>query len=401
MKIKTFSVNGFRSLKNVTWEPGSLNVLIGPNASGKSNLLRALEFIQEAGTRNLDHAIVRQGGLQSILWSNQLLGQLRWNIDLEIGPALLPPPLRRQGAFRPKGLVYELCLGPLGFMGYRIEREMLRGYSQEQDKGFKYFERDPKGTILFDLNGEVIPASPEQIEESQTILAQTSKMTSGAETFLLYRYMKGWGIYQDWSVDQNSAVRKSTVTRRESQLSRNGDNLVSVLHSLYTTDKEFKAHLNDAMQAAFGREFEGLEFPPAEDQRIQMRVRWKSFKAPHSAADLSDGTLRFLMLIAVLANRSRGDFIAIDEPETGLNPSMFPIIAELAAEASTTSQVVFATHSPEFLTALGTHRPKTAVIQNVDGETKLTVLSEEDLRMWLEKYKLGELFMSGELEALT
>src|SRR5689334_19507255 len=106
MKIKTFSVNGFRSLKNVTWEPGNLNVLIGPNASGKSNLLRALEFFQEAGTGDLDRAIVRQGGLQSILWSNAPLGQLHWDIDLEVGPALLAPPLR-QRSIRPKGLTYE------------------------------------------------------------------------------------------------------------------------------------------------------------------------------------------------------------------------------------------------------------------------------------------------------
>lgn len=399
MKIKKFSVDGFRSLKEVTWAPGDLNVLIGPNGSGKSNLLRAVELLQEAGTGDLDKAIVRQGGLQSILWGNKPLGQLRWDIDLELGPTIWPP--LPQQAIRPKRLAYELILGPLGRLGYRIEREMLRGYAQEEVQGFKYFERDAKEVILFDSEGRRRSTSPAQIEETRTILAQTSQMFSGPETFLLYRYVKGLGIYQDSSVDQDSAVRKSAVTRRELQLSRNGDNLVSVLHSLYTTDKEFKFQLNDAMIAAFGKEFEELEFPPAEDQRIQMRVRWKTFKVPHPAADLSDGTLRFLMLIAVLANRSRGDLVAIDEPETGLNPSMFPIVAELAAEASRSSQIVFTTHSPEFLTAVGAHGPQTTVMQSVDGGTKLAMLTGEDLRQWLEKYKLGELFLSGELEALT
>src|SRR5947209_4176814 len=96
MKLKKFSIRGFRSLKDVTWEPGDLNVLIGPNASGKSNLLRGLELFQEAGTGDLDATIVRQGGMGSILWSNQPFGQLGWELELEVGSGLWPlrPPLR-------------------------------------------------------------------------------------------------------------------------------------------------------------------------------------------------------------------------------------------------------------------------------------------------------------------
>src|SRR4051794_34893648 len=82
-----------------------------------------------------------------------------------------------------------------------------------------------------------------------------------------------------------------------------------------------------AMRAAFGNDFEKLVFPPAADQRIHMRIRWRSLKREQSAADLSDGTLRFLFLLAVLANPSPPPVIAIDEPETGLHPSMFPIVA--------------------------------------------------------------------------
>jgi predicted ATPase len=107
------------------------------------------------------------------------------------------------------------------------------------------------------------------------------------------------------------------------------------------------------------------------------------------------------MLLAVLLNHSRGDLVAIDEPEAGLHPSMFPIIAEWAAEASRSSQIIFATHSPEFLTAIGHHNPKTTVVQNIDGETKLSVLDGNTLKRWLEKYTLGELFVTGGAEALT
>ena len=96
---------------------------------------------------------------------------------------------------------------------------------------------------------------------------------------------------------------------------------------------------------------------------------------PLFAADLSDGTLRFLMLLAILANPEPGTLVAIDKPETGLHPRMFPIIAEFAASASERTTVVLTTHSPEFLDAFPSDCvPTTTVVECVEGETKLSKL---------------------------
>lgn len=105
------------------------------------------------------------------------------------------------------------------------------------------------------------------------------------------------------------------------------------------------------MKAAYGDDFEELVFPPAADQRIQLRVRWKSLKREQTAADLSDGTLRFLFLLTVLASPSPAALVAIDEPETGLHPAMLPIVAEYAVDASSRTQVILTTHSPQLLDA--------------------------------------------------
>jgi predicted ATPase len=129
-------------------------------------------------------------------------------------------------------------------------------------------------------------------------------------------------------------------------------------------------------------------------------VSWHSLSVPQSTAILSDGILRFLLLIAILANPEPGDLIAIDEPETGLHPSMLPIIAELAADAAERTQVVFTTHSPQFLDAF-TEAPTTTVAEWVDGETRLSVLPEEELQRWLKEFSLGSLYRSGELEAMA
>jgi predicted ATPase len=390
MRLVKFSIRGLRSLKNLSWKPGNLNVLIGPNGSGKSNLMRSLELIRQAGTSDLDSAIIREGGIGALLWDGRA-GEVGW--EMEIEPGFTPPVNRPDERLR-----YDLILSPMGYgRGYRIDRELLCNVSPgNHAQDFKYFERDQRTATSLD-----VPVARERLEETQTILAQTAKTFSKPDVFFLFTYLKAWGIYHDLAVQQNSLVRRAAITRTESRLAPDGENLVAVLHTLYTTDREFKSQVNDAMRAAFGKEFEGLEFTPAEDQRVQMRVQWKSLKSLQSAADLSDGTLRFLMLVAILANSARGDLVAIDEPETHLHPSMFPIIAELAVEASRSSQIVFTTHSPEFLTAIGPSKPTTGVLQCIAGETKLSILDGQDLQRWLEKYKLGELFVSGELEALA
>jgi predicted ATPase len=173
-----------------------------------------------------------------------------------------------------------------------------------------------------------------------------------------------------------------------------------VLHSLYTGSREFKESINDAMTAAFGDDFEELVFPPAADQRIQMRIRWRRLKTERSAADLSDGTLRFLFLMAVLANPNPPPLVAIDEPETGLHPSMLPIVADYARDAALRTQVIFTTHSPEFLDAFRDDPPTTTVVHSIDGATQLRILDGDELAYWMKQYTLGELFRSTELEAM-
>jgi predicted ATPase len=152
------------------------------------------------------------------------------------------------------------------------------------------------------------------------------------------------------------------------------------------------------MQAAFGHEYVELVFPPASDQRIQLRIRWSSLEQEQSAADLSDGTLYFLLLMAILNNPNPPGLIAIDEPETGLHPSMLPVIAEHAVEASQQAQVIFTTHSSSFLDAFHGAKPVTTVARWHKGETLLKVLDGEDLEYWLRSYTLGSLYASGELE---
>ncbi|MGH7627579.1 MAG: AAA family ATPase [Gemmatimonadaceae bacterium] len=392
MTLREVEITGFRSLRSVRWLPGPLNMLIGPNGSGKSNLLRGLITLRASALGELPSMVLSQGGIGPLLWDGKA-PELGWKIKLD-GIANLRD-----------ALTYELHLVRIGqSSSYRVSRELLGNYRKVEqgieEQPFKFLERGSGHAVIFDSENRRLQATQESIPEDQTLLALSASPFTNDVLRQFRDILASWKIYHDMHVDSLAAVRRATVARRESTLSADGQNLVVVLHTLYTSDRDFKETLDQAMAAAFGTDYEELVFPPAADQEIQLRIRWKSLRTEQSAADLSDGTLRFLMLIAALATPQAGALIAIDEPETGLHPSMLPIVAELAAEASVKAQVVITTHSPDLLDAFTQYAPTTTVLQWESGSTSVRTLEGDKLKAWIAEYRLGALFRSGELEVI-
>ena len=396
MKIVRLEIENFRSLKSQTWSPGDLNVVIGPNAGGKSNLLKALDLLRHSAKGRLSDYIQREGGMFPIVWD----GKAEY-VRFQAKMTPIPPHEGEQHC-----LTYKVRLDRLGTSSaYRIGYELLGNFSKV-DQGietqpFKMLERDSNHAVVFSEKAKRFQAHPDFVPEVETLLSLA------AGPFAANHYIAGfqlelaaWTVYQYFNTDHDASVRSAQIPRPDTWVQTDGQNLVAVLHSLYTGSRDFKNAVNEAMRAAFGDDFDELVFPPAADQRIQLRIRWKSLSCERSASDLSDGTLRFLFLLAVLADPSPPPLIAIDEPETGLHPSMLPIVAEFAREASTRSQVILTTHSPEFLDAFGDDPPTTTIVDWAGGETRLRVLNGKELDYWLKQYSLGELYRSNELESM-
>lgn len=380
MYLTRLSVQGFRSLKDVTWEPGKLNVVIGPNGSGKTNILKLLKMIQYSAKGELQEYIQRSGGANSISWDGEAK-----SIQYEITV---------QDDFQIDGnkIYYFLDLNTSDSSWAKITNETLESFI------ISYNIRN-RFEAVFQVGEETVKKW-EIVNPSESILSQSRGH------FVFDYPMPEFGNYLTtfWmssivDTSENSKIRDSAVARYEKKIDTDGQNLINILHTLYSENRDFKKIVNDSMQAAFGDDFDELIFPPASDQRVQMRIRWKSLKREQSAADMSDGTLRFLFLLAVLANPEPAPLIAIDEPETGLHPSMMPLIAELAVEASKKTQVIFTTHSDQFLDAFRDTRPTTTVAKWEDGQTKLHIVDDDELKHFLKDYSLGALFRSGELES--
>ena len=398
MKITSLTIEGFRSLRDVTWEPGDLNVVIGPNGAGKSNLLQIIQFISRAAEGQLSRTVQAAGGMVPLVWDGQMD-----HIAIRLKTSPLEPgqdPVKWS-------LTYQLRLARLGQGGsYRIDHEVLANYYRveigEKPEPFKYLERTPHAINVFNEKQKALEAPGESVPEEETLLSTAGGPFSLNRAIPLFQAeLAAWSIYQDLHVNRDAPIRQPAVTRNIRRVSPDGQNLITVLHTLYTTDRDFKRNIDKAMRAAFGEDFEELIFPPAGDQRIQMRVRWRTLRQEQSAADLSDGTLRFLFLLTVLASPDPAPVIAVDEPETGLHPAMLPIVAEYAIAAARRAQVIFTTHSPQFLDAFGEVRPHTTVARWRSGETTLTSLPADHLEYWLKEYSLGALFRSGELEEMA
>ncbi len=385
MKILDLNIKGYRSLKEVTWQPGALNVIIGPNGSGKSNLLRFLELISVSAQGRLGKHIQALGGMEAILWDGRA-SAISFGCTYKF--------------LEEESSIYELQLARIGLTSsYIIQEEALSTITPRQEHALVQIARAGlKGRVLSEA-GQLMPVQVVFLNEEESLLS-TRALGMDLDIQTLQTFLLNWRIYHDIDVSQSAPLRQSALARTERWVDSDGQNLIQVLHTLYNENRDFKNAINAAMRAAFGDDFEELLFPPAADNRIQMRVRWKSLKREQSAADLSDGTLRFLLLLTILANPFAEELIAIDEPEAGLHPAMLPIIAEYAVDASARSQIIFTTHSPQFLDAFTDTKPTTTVARWQDGETKLNILQGDQLASWLQEYSLGALFTSGELEEM-
>lgn len=397
MKIQKLKVDGFRSLKSIEWAPGDLNVIIGPNGSGKSNLLRSLELISAAAGGKLVDFINREKGIESISWDGSVRSV---KVEISTGPITLSINHEFPSSYL---LDYKLeLIRTYDIYSHYID-ETLIAYEQIKNEIsteplYLIMENDIGERILFHgLDGEIKGVISGVA--SETILSDFRSSIRSAHRISDYpKELSNWRFYNYLRTDTEAPIRQAVITRFDPSIEPDGSNLISVLHTLYSGNRDFENNIDKAMRSAFGNDFDKLVFPPASDQKIQLRIRWKSLKREVSSLDISDGTLRFLFLITILANPQLPSLVVIDEPETGLHPTMLPIIADFAVDASTRSQVIISTHSADFLDAFHSVTPTTTVMECVNGETVLKILKKGKLKSWLKDYTLGELYRMRQLE---
>lgn len=361
---------------------GSLNVLIGPNGSGKSNLIDAIGLLRFVPLDSLRSVISREGGgVLEWIWNGNPKGEA--TIEAAFTKSARTRPMRHTIAFRAENQTFSLTRE-------LIEEQELSPASNVQSS---FFYRLENGSSVVNQGGQQRTLKRESVEADKSILAQRRDPENYPEISYVASVYERIRVYREWSFGRNSIFRTpQKADMRNDRLEEDFSNLGLFLNRLRRDPKAKKAIL-----AALVDLYEGLsDFDVSiEGGTVQVFFTEGDFTIP--ATRLSDGTLRYLCLLAILCDPTPPPLICIEEPELGLHPDILPKVADLLIAASERTQLIVTTHSDILVDAM-TERPEAILVcEKHEGQTEMRRLDSQKLAVWLEDYRLGELWTRGEL----
>ncbi|MCY4370311.1 MAG: AAA family ATPase [bacterium] len=365
-----------------------LNVLIGPNASGKSNLIDVLSIIQ-AAPRNLPRPIRRGGGTHEWLWKGRdELVPATVDITVDYPDGIMP--LRYMLSFSEIRHRFDLH-------DERIENERPQPGHYEPYLYYRYQQGRPVLNVRAQTGNHRFDRSlqSEDVHPEKSILSQRRDPDSYPELTYLANQFERIGLYREWNLGPYAPHRlPQKVDLPQDSLMEDSLNLGLVVNDLINRPP-VKRELLERLRV-FYSDIEDIN-TKITGSAVEVFFHERGLHHPVPAIRLSDGSLRYLCLLAILCHPDPHLVTCIEEPELGLHPDIIPEIAELLIKASERSQIIVTTHSDILVDAL-TNVPESVIIcEKKEGSTQLRRLDNESLKPWLERYRLGELWSKGEI----
>ena len=397
MLLESISIQGLLSFRDVELEMRPLNVLIGPNASGKSNFIEIMALLQ-AVPRDLAGFFRRNGGISDWLWKGT-------GTALEMGSVTV------WTASDDYASSYSLAMRERG-QQLDIAAECLlnltRTAPESNEQPYIFLVNEGRGSVITNLglgnsvaqvseeNQPQVPSIDlEELKPGQSVLQQIKAPFQYPEMHFLSSQFDAIRLYRDWNMGRNSAIRRPQPTDALTDfLYEDFANLSLVLNRL-----ERSPAMQDIAEQLkqFYETYERVGVDIYANT-AQLWIREKGLSSPVPATRLSDGTLRFLALLSILCHPEPPPLICIEEPELGLHPDIIHQLAKLLLAASQRTQIIVTTHSAELVDHLW-EDPESVVIceRYPETGTELNRLKKEELKSWLERYELGELWRHGHI----
>ncbi|MCY3638353.1 MAG: AAA family ATPase [Chloroflexi bacterium] len=409
MFIKSLHIKGMLSFQEMSLEMRPLNVLIGPNASGKSNLIEIIALLQSL-PRDLTGFISASGGINEWLWKGNDNGLIRsGRIDAVFDNPTLPNPTFT------KPLCYGLQISS-SFPYMTIVEEFLENeQAQSLREPYRHFQvREGSGKIwskswLGENEREIrirpsweewIPRDEQKTEAAvltrgHSVLREIRDPVLYPEISSISNRLDYIHLYREWNMGRNSGIRKPQQTDIPNfYLLEDFSNLALVLNRMQRLPvfREIEENL---------RKFYELYDQVGvmiQANTAQLWLREKGLQDVIPASRLSDGTLRYLALLTILCHPTPPPLVCIEEPELGLHPELIPELGRLLISASERTQLIVTTHSRSLIDRLWEDVESVVVCErDFDSGSEFKRLSEDKLEKWLERYELGELWGKGVL----
>lgn len=375
------------------------NILIGINGSGKSNFIKAIHFLYEsiAGDGLEKLFSVNWGGFESVAnFSNTGINEII--ISYEFDCSKLQQLVNGDGFKFQTNPIYQIKIEQVGNRGYKLSEWFYNENSTINHKSpFTYLKVENGYAIASKRgsNGSKIEKI-ESFNQNELLLRQLSDPEIYFPLFTIKKIIEQISIYNYFDTTSKSPIRGLSPYYSENKLLSDGINLTFLLNYLngnetmaYDKIMEVWKNINPL--------FRELVFTQPTAGKTLLGLKEQNLRKTIPIENLSDGTIRFLLLLSILYNPNRGKLVCIDEPEIGLHPDMINTVAKGIKYASLTgTQMIIATHSPLLL---NNFELEDLMIfeKNKDNQTTANSKTEEDFESWEGEFLVGQMWLSGKL----
>ncbi len=367
--LLTIAVSGYRSLREVILPLERLNVVTGPNGSGKSSLYRSIRLLASVAQGRIVGSLASEGGLSSTLWAG----------PETISRAMKQGDVPVEGTVRRDRVSLKLGFASEDF-GYVIDLGLPQAGRTE-------FNRDPeiksetvfagemvrRANVLAQRKGPVVTVTREKGERDvllkdmppfDSMMTHASDPQGSPEILALRERMRGWRFYDHFRTDVEAPARKAQVGTRTPVMASDGADVAAALQTIREIGDA------DALDQAVKDAFPGAQVDVVvRDGLFSVVMGQHGLLRPLSAGELSDGTLRYLLLVAALLSPRPPKLLVLNEPETSLHPDLLAPLGRLIAKASEATQVIVVSHAKPLVDELLGEGGQLIALRKELGET--------------------------------
>ncbi len=349
--LSALAIGNYRSLRDVVMPLGQLTLVTGANGSGKSNLYRALRLVADVAQGRAIGSLAREGGMPSVVWAGpeEISRQMRRGaVPVQGGPRKHRVALRMGFADDELSYTVELGYGTRGGM-FSLDPEVKR---ESIFRGAKYSRR----TAMVERTATLLEARDDEgawqvvsneVDSDESMLTWAGDPRSTPEVFAMRRRLQSWRFYDHFRSDRDAPARRMEIGTRTTALAADGSDLPAAIATIQQIGDPV------ALAAAVEAAFPGATLD-VEDVggRFRLHFHQPGLLRALDQAELSDGTLRYLLWLAALHTPRPPPLMILNEPETSLHTDLLPALGDLIVDAATRGQVWVVSHAPSLIAAL-------------------------------------------------
>lgn len=376
--LYTFAVSGYRSLRELILPLERLNIITGANGSGKSSFYRSLKLLSDVAQGRVISSLAAEGGLGSTLWAGpeEITHRMRTG-EVEVQGTPRRDRVSLKLGFSSEDYGYAIDLGlPIGGRFGRdpeIKREAVWTGDMLSRRN-EFAARHGRVITVLGSDGSRGVVNRE-LETFDSMMTHAADPISAPELLALRERMRRWRFYDHFRTDKDAPARRSHVGTRTPVLSSDGADLAAALETI----KEIGDPI--ALATTIEDGFPGSSIEVLENDGVfEVTMRQRGLLRPLRVAELSDGTLRYLLLAAALLTPRPPELMVLNEPETSLHPDLLEPLGRLIEKASKKSQLIVVSHAKPLVQAL--KKVEQSVVFDLGKELGETVTQGVESPRW-------------------